>query len=140
MSLDRRLTRLENARVASRGIRLFRSNDSANFYESLSDGYDYNETIIGMDGHPPSDGRRMWTQVELDAAQRALVATASRRLAHGLEKSVTTALNLAELSEDEAIRLRAALAIPTMLRDLREHGDILERIAVLELAVNNGKH
>ena len=77
---------------------------------------------------------------ELDAAQRALVSTAARRLSHGLEKSVTTALNLAELSEDEAIRLRAALAIPTMLRDLREHGDILERIAVLELAVNNGKH
>ena len=77
---------------------------------------------------------------ELDAAQRALVSTAARRLSHGLEKSVTTALNLAELSEDEAIRLRAALAIPGMLRDLREHGDILERIAVLELAVNNGKH
>ena len=77
---------------------------------------------------------------ELDAAQRALVSTAARRLSHGLEKSVTTALNLAEASEDEAIRLRAALAIPGMLRDLREHGDILERIAVLELAVNNGKH
>ena len=76
----------------------------------------------------------------LDSAQRALISTAARRLAHGLERAVTTALNLAEASEDEAIRLRAALAIPTMLRDLREHGDILERIAVLELAVNNGKH
>ena len=70
MSLDRRLTRLENARVVSRGIRLFRSNDSVSFYESLSDGYDFNETIIGMDGHPPSDGRRMWTQVELDDLER----------------------------------------------------------------------
>ena len=70
------------------------------------------------------------------------MATASRRLAYGLEKSVTTALNLAELSEDEAIRLRAALAIPAMMRDLREHGDILERITALELAVSvtNGKH
>lgn len=79
---------------------------------------------------------------ELDAAQRALISTAARRLAYGLEKSVTTALNLAELSEDEAVRLRAALAIPTMLRDLREHGDILERVTALELAVsvNNGKH
>ena len=77
---------------------------------------------------------------ELDAAQRALVSTAARRLSHGLEKSVTTALNLAELSEDEAVRLRAALAIPSMLRDLREHGDILERVTALELAVSNAKH
>lgn len=51
MSLDRRLTRLENARVASRGIRLFRSNDSVNFYESSGDG-------------------RMWTQSELDDLER----------------------------------------------------------------------
>ena len=70
MSLDRRLTRLENARVVSRGIRLFRSNDGVNFYESLSDGYDYRDAIIGMDGHPPSDGRRMWTQAELDDLDR----------------------------------------------------------------------
>ena len=79
---------------------------------------------------------------ELDAAQRALVATAARRLAYGLEKSVTTALTLAEVSEDEAVRLRAALAIPTMLRDLREHFDLSERIAVLEqtIGANNGKH
>ena len=67
MSLNARLTRLENARVVSRGIRLFRSNDSVNFYESLSGGYDYRDAIIGMDGNPPSDGRRMWTQAELDA-------------------------------------------------------------------------
>ena len=70
MSLDGRLTRLENVRVASRGIRLFRSNDSVSFYESLSDGYDYKDAIIGMDGNPPSDGRRMWTQAELDDLDR----------------------------------------------------------------------
>ena len=81
-------------------------------------------------------------KASLDFAQRQLVSTAARRLAYGLEKSVTTALHLAELSEDEAIRLRAALAIPGMLRNLREHGDILERVTALELAVsvNDGKH
>ena len=69
-NINARLTRLENARVVSRGIRLFRSNDSVNFYESLSDGYDYNEVIIGLDGNLPSDGRRMWTQAELDDLDR----------------------------------------------------------------------
>ena len=50
-NISTRLTRLENARVTSRGIRLFRSHDSVNFYESSGDG-------------------RMWTQVELDALER----------------------------------------------------------------------
>ena len=70
MSLDRRLARLELARVASKGIRIFRSSDEITYWESLSEGYDYNETIIGMDGNPPSDGRRMWTQAELDDLDR----------------------------------------------------------------------
>lgn len=65
-NISARLAKLENARVASKGIRLFRSNDSVNFYESLGDGFDYNEAINGLDGNPPSDGRRMWTQDELD--------------------------------------------------------------------------
>ena len=79
---------------------------------------------------------------ELDAAQRALISTAARRLAHGLDKSVTTTLHLAESSEDESIRLRAALAIPGMLKDLREHFDLSERIAALEqtIGATNGKH
>ena len=47
-NISTRLTRLENARVTSRGIRLFRSHDSVSFYESLDDG-------------------RMWTRGELDA-------------------------------------------------------------------------
>ena len=78
---------------------------------------------------------------ELDAAQRALVATAARRLAHGLEKTITTVLSLAESSEDEAIRLRAALAVPTMLRELHEQGDLADRLAMLEDAMRaiNGK-
>lgn len=71
----------------------------------------------------------------LDAAQRALVATATRRLANGLEKSVTTALYLAESSEDESVRLRAAIAIPAMLQSLGEHFDMAERIAALEPAL-----
>lgn len=78
---------------------------------------------------------------ELDAAQRVLISTAARRLAYGLDKSVTTTLHLAESSEDESIRLRAALAVPSMLRDLREHFDLSERIAALEQTIeaNNGK-
>ena len=77
----------------------------------------------------------------LDTAQRQLISTATRRLASGLEKAVTTALHLAESSEDETVRLRAALAVPSMLRDLREHFDLSERIAALEKTVeaNNGK-
>ena len=69
---------------------------------------------------------------ELEKAQRQLISTAARRLAYGLDKSITTALDLAEKSEDEAVRLRAALAIPGMLRDLREHYELSERIDRLE--------
>ena len=69
---------------------------------------------------------------ELEKAQRQLISTAARRLANGLDKSITTALDLAEKSEDEAVRLRAALAIPGMLRDLREHYELSERIDRLE--------
>lgn len=72
---------------------------------------------------------------EMDAAQRALVQTAARRLTNGLEKSVTTALDLAEKSEDEPTRLRAALAIPGMLRELTEHYELSDRIRKLEEAV-----
>ena len=81
-------------------------------------------------------------KAKLDAAQRALVSTAARRLAYGLEKSVGAVLHLAELSEDEAVRLRAAIAVPGMLKDLREHFDLAERIAALEQAIGatNGKH
>lgn len=71
----------------------------------------------------------------LDAAQRALISTAVRRLASGLEKSVTTTLHLVELSEDESIRLRAAIAIPAMLQSLSENYDLSERIAALETAL-----
>lgn len=78
---------------------------------------------------------------ELEAAQRVLISTAARRLAYGLDKSVTTTLHLAESSEDENVRLRAALAIPQMLRDLREHYELSERIDRLEATIgaNNGK-
>jgi len=77
---------------------------------------------------------------ELEKAQRQLISTAARRLAYGLDKAVTTALDLAEKSEDEAVRLRAALAIPGMLRNLREHYELSERIDHLEELMNNGKH
>lgn len=69
---------------------------------------------------------------ELEKAQRQRISTAARRLANGLDKAVTTALALAETSEDEAVRLRAALAIPGMMRELREHYDLSERIDRLE--------
>ncbi len=69
---------------------------------------------------------------ELETAQRALVATAARRLASGLDKAVTSVLDLAERSEDEAVRLRAAVAVADMYRDLTEHYEMGERITMLE--------
>ena len=73
----------------------------------------------------------------LDSAQRQLVSTATRRLAYGLEKSVGTALHLAESSEDESVRLRAAIAVVAMLKDLGEHFELSERIAALENALTS---
>lgn len=73
-------------------------------------------------------------KAELDAAQRQMVNAAVRKLAALLDKSVSEVDRLIEGGEDEAVRLRAALAVPAMLRDLREHGDLAERIALLEAA------
>lgn len=68
----------------------------------------------------------------LDAAQRSLVGTAARRLANGLDKAVTSVLDLVERSEDEAVRLRASVAVADMYRDLTEHYEMGERISMLE--------
>jgi hypothetical protein len=54
----------------------------------------------------------------LDNAEAEMRRTAVRRLTATLEKSVTTVSRLAETAEDEAVRLRAALAVVSMLRDL----------------------
>ena len=71
----------------------------------------------------------------LDSAQRQLVSTATRRLAYGLEKSVTTTLHLVVMSEDEPTRLKAAIAVIAMLRDLGEHFDVAQRLAALEAMI-----
>jgi len=39
---------------------------------------------------------------------------------------------LSQSSEDESVRLRAALAVASMLRDLSDHADFDERLAALE--------
>ena len=70
MNLNARLTKLESRQVAVLGIRIFRTTDDVNYYESLSESYDYREAIVGMDGNPPNDGRRMWTRAELDELER----------------------------------------------------------------------
>ncbi len=78
-------------------------------------------------------------KAELDTAQRMTVHAAARRLAAMLDKSVSEVERLIEAGEDEAVRLRAALAVPAMLRDLREHGDLVERITALEAALIKGE-
>jgi transposase-like protein len=54
----------------------------------------------------------------LEAAEAEVRRTAVRRLTATLEKSVTTIIRLVETAEDEAVQLRAALAVAPMLRDL----------------------
>jgi transposase-like protein len=54
----------------------------------------------------------------LDLAEAEVRRTAVRRLTATLEKSVTTIIRLVETAEDEAVQLRAALAVAPMLRDL----------------------
>lgn len=71
----------------------------------------------------------------LHAAQADAVRLASARLAGALEKSVTTVIRLAESATDEPTRLRAAMAVPALLADLRNMGDIDARIAALEMAI-----
>jgi len=75
----------------------------------------------------------------LNAAKAEATRQATRRLAGALDKSVTSVVHLAEASEDEAVRLRAAMAVPTMLRELSEHGDFEERLTQLEVAQAAGK-
>ena len=70
MNLEARLTKLETMQVAALGIRIFRTTDDVNYFESTGDGYDYIEAITGLDGNPPNDGRRMWTRAELDDLER----------------------------------------------------------------------
>jgi hypothetical protein len=71
----------------------------------------------------------------LDTAQRDLLRHATRRLAGAIDKSVTTVVYLAETCEDEPTRLRAAMALPAMLRDLSEAVDIRDRLAAIEAAI-----
>ena len=68
----------------------------------------------------------------LNEAKADATRHATRRLAGALGQSVSTVINLAESSEDEALRLRAALSVATMLRELSEHGDFEERLSALE--------
>jgi len=70
----------------------------------------------------------------LNSARVEATRQATRRLAGALDKSVTSVVYLAELAEDEAVRLRSAMAVATMLRELSEHGDFEECISALEAA------
>jgi hypothetical protein len=68
----------------------------------------------------------------LDTAQREALQAATRRLASMLDRSVSEVERLIEAGEDEPVRLRAALSVPSMLRDLREHDEFEERLTALE--------
>lgn len=56
----------------------------------------------------------------LEETQREARARAVRRLSAALDRAAQTVISLAETSEDEAIRLRAAIAVPAMLREVLE--------------------
>ena len=56
----------------------------------------------------------------LEDMQREARARAVRRLSAALDRAAQTVIDLAEKSEDEAIRLRAAIAVPAMLREVLE--------------------
>ena len=68
----------------------------------------------------------------LESAQTAALADSVRHLAGALSEASAAVIRLARESEDEAIRLRAALAVVSMYRELRDAGDIEARLAALE--------
>jgi len=68
----------------------------------------------------------------LEAAQTAAIADSVRHLAGALSDASAAVIRLARESEDEAIRLRAALAVSSMFRELRDASDIEARLAALE--------
>jgi len=74
--------------------------------------------------------------VALDDAKRHAVRHATRKLAGALDAATSSVIHLSQSAEDEGVRLRAAIAIPSMLHDLSEHGDFAERLAALEAARN----
>ena len=68
-----------------------------------------------------------------EAAQRAITIAAG-----ALVVATKTAVHLAEFSEDESTRLRAAVAVVDMHQRMSEHLDLEQRIAALE-AVTDGR-
>lgn len=70
----------------------------------------------------------------LQAAQVEAVAQASRRLAGALDRSAEIVIDIAERG-NTSTRLRAALAIPGMYAQLREVGDVNDRLAEIEARI-----
>ena len=70
----------------------------------------------------------------LQAAQVEAVAQASRRLAGALDRSAEIVIDIAERG-NTSTRLRAALAIPGMYVQLREVGDVNDRLAEIEARI-----
>ena len=56
----------------------------------------------------------------LEAVQAETRARAVRRLSAALDRAAARVVDLADSAEDEGIRLRAACAVPAMLRELLE--------------------
>lgn len=68
----------------------------------------------------------------LDEMQRDQRARAIRRLSGALDRSAQTVIDLADHATDEAIRLRAAMAVPQMLRELLELEAAQDRPIVID--------
>lgn len=71
----------------------------------------------------------------LQAAQVEAVAQASRRLAGALDRSAEIVIDIATGPGNTSTRLRAALAIPGMYAQLREVGDVNDRLAEIEARI-----
>lgn len=70
----------------------------------------------------------------LRSARGDAIGQAARRTAGALDRMAQIVIDLAERSEDDAVRLRAALAVLAMHADLMDLGEMDDRLRQLEAA------
>lgn len=71
----------------------------------------------------------------LDEMQRDQRDRAVRRLSAALDRSAQTVIDLADHATDEAIKLRAAMAVPQMLRELLDIEAAQDRPIVIDAQI-----
>lgn len=75
-------------------------------------------------------------QAAFNKGRLEIASEAISKLIAALDICVTGVIHLAKTAEDEPTRLRACLAIPTMLNEISEHHVINERLLKLEEGIN----